>query len=900
MVRIGILLFASGAAGILYQLVWLRLLDDVFGVTVYAVSALLAAFLGGLGLGAWALGPIGDRVASPLKFYGLLELGIALTALPGPWLLSRLDPLHNWAAEAFVQHSLALLAVRLLLASVIVLPPTFLMGGTLPIVARAVTSDLQQLGGQIGRLYAINTVGAVAGALAAGFLLLGTIGVRSTLWLAVAISTVVALTAVWMAGAARSKTETRAIDRQGAKMSRAEARAHFRRSSLHSEDPGRNFLAIVAATGCAALGLEVLWTRALVMIIGTSTYAFVTVLASFLVGIAAGSFAVRNLVQRRANLRTMFGWLQFALAITTLCTVPLLRMLTLGAGRDWIEGLDQQWLLLTFARFDACFLVLLVPTLLMGMSFPVAVGWWAHRGDAVGRCVGQIYAANTLGNVVGALGSGFVVVPLLGVQKGIAAMALLYAGAAAWAFARPANVRLPGRRLLRLAAVAGLTAACVSLFYLWQPPPVALEDDQTSTIFYREGVSATVEVREEVEPPQYRTMFVDGVKIGQSGGGVDRKQQALAHFPFLLRPRHPPRRVLVVGLGTGILPGEVARHREVEAIDCVEIASEVVAAARLYGSDNHHVLDNARVRVVTDDGVNFLRRTRARYDAIISDAKSRHQHAGNSLFYSADYYTLCLARLTGRGQFLQWLPSDMPPSELRIVLNTATSVFPDVQLWMDPPVSLFLVGGASSETLDVASLEQIWQAAALTNLREYGWRDPYDFLSMRIGDHDAQQTLLSGDDPINTLDLPVLEFYSFAAWSVPRHERAAANLEAIRHCRAAANNDNWLIGANLQILHRRSQAVNKLLESLALLHRGDAAASRGGVEAMEAALQLAPEHGLVRRRAAQMYFDQGIVAQLSGDRRSASQSYRRAVDLAKDDARFSQQLQRAISSLGRR
>jgi len=496
-----LLFFASGAAGLIYEVVWSRLLKDMFGVTAHAVAAVLATYLAGLALGAWWLGRAADRRRDPLRIYGLLELGVAVSALLTSWIAPLLQPLHGWAASRLAPDSAMLAVVRLLLASVLVLPPTLLMGATLPAMTRAFVKRLEGLGRELSLLYAINTAGAVAGNLLAGFILIRAVGVHRTLWIAAAVNLAVGAIAL------RLRREPAAPPAEPA------------------PDRVRWVLGAVALSGIASLALEVIWTRVLVLIVGTSTYAFVTMLAAFLVGIALGSFLVRVLDARIVDARRAFGWVQVGIAAATLVGIPLLGEVV-TYGQIWLQSLEARWAALAAARFGIAFAIMLVPTTLIGMTFPLA-GRIGVRGLAtLGRELGEVYGANTLGNIAGALLGGFVLIPIFGLQRSIALLAILNLAAAAWAL-------LPQRSLRRAVPLAAAFLGCAALLVAWKPRPFRSveENEADAVLYYREGLENTVKVIQRAADARQRVMLVDGARIGQSSAGIDNKQQVLT-CPF--------------------------------------------------------------------------------------------------------------------------------------------------------------------------------------------------------------------------------------------------------------------------------------------------------------------------------------------------------------------------------
>lgn len=831
------LFFFSGVAGLVYEVVWSRLLKDVFGVTAHAVAAVLAAYLGGLALGSWLLGRAVDRRRHPLRLYGLFELGIGFSALLTAFLLPLLEPLHARAALRFAPGSAALAVVRLLLASAIVLPPTILMGGTLPAMTRAFVDRLAAVGQKLSFLYALNTAGAVLGSLLAGFALIRAFGVHPTLFIAVAANLLVGSAALALARG-KSAPAAPADDSPAGRITWV--------------------LFAVGLSGVASLALEVIWTRILILILGTSTYAFATMLTAFLVGIALGSGLLRLFDSRLRDPRRLFGWVQIGIAASMLAGIPLLDALV-SSGQQWLQSLELRWLALSAARFGIAFLVMLVPVTLIGMSFPLA-GKIGVRGVAtLGRELGQVYAANSLGNIAGAVLGGFVLIPLVGMQRGIALLAILNLAAAAWAI-------LPGSRSrVRALPLAALFLACAALLAWWRPRPFhSVEETEGDRIlFYREGLESTVTVFQRAVDARQRVMLVDGVRIGQSSVGIDNKQQVLAHLPFLLRPSAPPRHVLSIGLGTGILMGEAARHG-LEGSICLELSPEVVEGARFFAGDNDRVLENPQVRVVVDDGINFLARERGRWDAIVSDGKSRHGHVGNARFFSADYYRSARAHLAPGGLMLQWVPLDEAPGELRTIARTFVREFPHAYLWVVQE-SLFLLGQEAPLSVDLPPAQRVLDAPETAGLRRHGWRSASELSTLLLLDSEAMRPWLLGEETINSVERPVLEFFSPSEVATPAESRIAENLAALSAARRGPLREARFEGADPSALQADAEARDDLLAGIA----------SGNLALIESVATRS--QGVLKRWAASRLLRAALERDAAGQREPALALYRKAV-----------------------
>ena len=489
-------------------------------------------------------------------------------------------------------------------------------------------------------------------------------------------------------------------------------------------------------------------------------------------------------------------------------------------------------------RFGASVAVLLIPTTLMGATFPLVARLYLAHAGRVGAEVGRVYAAGTAGNIAGALLAGFLLVPLAGITRSLALVALLN-GVVAMAI-----VLLAGRprRVTRLA----LGGACLALGAAAVAAPVSFrfpadtEAPGDVVLFYREGITATTKVYEKPLTAR-KHMSVDGIYIG-GAGGAEKKEQVLAHLPKLLLPRF--RSELAVGLGSGVVPGESGRHAELERLDIVELAASVAAGAARFARENHAILDDPRVRLLVTDGMHYLATATTRYDVIASDAKSRPKSRGNGLFYSLEYYRLARDRLTPEGLFIQWLPLHLPRRVYESVLRTFAASFPHASLWILPDRDTFLVGSRGPLTPDwslvAARLGSEPAAGTAKNpfagLRKHGVTSAASLAAMYVA---GRAALLGGTAhaPINSLDRPHVEFYAFADYARSVNEMVADNYDLLLALRATAE-----VPAHAEASHRALSLYLQALRKAYALERDHAAIE----ELLAAARRQAPADGLLR------------------------------------------------------
>lgn len=787
---VGACFFLSGAAGLVYEVAWVRVLGLFLGHTTNATTVVLAAFMAGLALGAILFGRIIDRRGRPLLVYALLEAGIGLYALALPSLLARAEPLlvrlQNPASAAPAAGVLAILFLLLLV-------PTTLMGGTLPVLSRLRVREVHGAAGKIGDLYALNTVGAVAGVVAAGFVLLPAIGVRATVALAAAVNALVAGTAIALDRAAGEEAATpRGEDRLTARAAARPLRLAAAVAALG-----------LALSGAASMVYEIAWTRALAMVVGSSTYAFSTMLATFLVGLALGSFLFARLRGGREAGLAFFAGLEVAIGFSTLLLIPAFSALPELCLRLF-QRFPPSHASALAVEFLLSFLVMIVPTVLIGAMFPCAVQACVRRLGDLGRDVGRLYAANTVGAIGGVAAAGLLLVPLLGVRGSIvlASGVNVLVGTAVLAFARWSlrPLILPVPFALALALLPGwnpaVMASGIPVYvqrFLRTGSPVNhlfAEIASKQVLYYRDGVNATVSVE---RTDTMTTLKVNG-KADASNGIDMLTQLMLGHLPAFLHAG--PQRALVIGLGSGVTVAAMSRHPIAE-IDVVELEPAVVEASSFFSRENRSVLRDPRVRVTIADGRAFLRASPRRYD-VISSEPSNPWMAGVANLFSLEFYRLCRERLAPGGVMAQWIHGySLFPDDLRMVVATFRQVFPHATLWRTHRGDYILIAMDRPLEIDYRVLRARYDASPAIgeDLAVIGWDSPLALLTLFLLDEEGVARF-AGDAPWNSDDLPILEFSAPLALYASTID---ANDGALRTARAGRG--PRLVHADEELLH---------------------------------------------------------------------------------------------------
>jgi spermidine synthase len=820
--------FLSGATGLVYQVVWLRMLGLVFGHTVYAITTVLAAFMAGLALGSFVFGLLAPRLGYLVSTYGWLEIGIGLYCTTIPLLLGAAAwgylGLHAWLGLSYDAFGL----VQFGLIFLLLLVPTTLMGGTLPVLSQALARRELEVGRTVGALYGLNTAGAVVGVVLAGYFLLPALGNRATLLSAAVANLAVGALALMLARKWRpaSAAEQEPAIALGAGVTD--------RVSLG----GRLTVAALAVSGGVSMIYEIAWTRALALVIGSSTYAFTAMLVAVLAGIAGGSAVYSWLWgARRASPRT-FAAIQAGIGLATVLVIVLFpRMPELFlASIAWSDSPGVVQLVQLFV--SAC--ALLPSALLIGATFPCAVSVVSRDRARVGEDVGYVYAANTVGAIAGAAAGGFLVMPALGVHGSLAA-----AGAANLTLAAFLLAATAGRRRLQwIPAAAAVLAAFGTLrlppwdqnvmssgpaiyarTYRGRADELGRQLRRQPVLFYRDGLSSTVSVHRVVDNLFLR---VNG-KTDASTGRDMPTQLLLGHLPLLVHPE--PRSVLMIGMGSGVTAGAVTRH-PIRRLDLVEIEPAVIEAARFFAHVNHDVLKDPRVRLVLADGRNFLLTTPGRYDVIISEP-SNPWIGGLASLFSREFFELARSRMRSGGLMLQWLQAySLSPDDLRMVVRTFRAVFPAVSIWIATEGDLLLLGSAEPVVIDAAALAQRYAEypGPRADLQQIAVRHGATIVGyLALGEEDTAR--FTEGTRLNTDDRLPLEF------SAPRAlylDTVGPNLAAIAAARRATPSPTLE-----EALDRIGGAEVRHAIGLVALRRNDEGEAR---RQFERALALEPGH----------------------------------------------------------
>jgi spermidine synthase len=769
--------FLSGASGLVLEMLWTRMLTLVFGSTTLAVSTVLTAFMGGLGLGSYLAGRVADRLKAPVRAYAVTEAAIGAYALLVPAVVSLYPALNRGLWAAFGDRYALLSVLRFAASAALLIVPTTLMGATLPFLARHFVQrpwELRRAGLRLGTLYATNLFGAVAGAFFAGFVFLPKIGLRGTNVIAAGFD--LSLAAAILLARRYLPSASSAGPTMDELLERAAAEGQVSAEALPPEPlvdgrSRRSALFAFAVSGATAMTLQVLWTRALAVLIGSSIFSFTIILIAFLIGLGVGSAVFGRISQRTAH---PVRWLA-GLHLTIVTAVGLSYLVTdkMPYVFTWLLqsssfGVDT---ILTCQFVLACITVL-PATVLMGGVFPLTMRIATARLDSVGRDVGSAYALNTIGAILGSFLSGFVVLPHLGLQRGIYVSVLAALGLAALLFAVAPRLT----RAQRTAGVAAAAALAVigAVLPRWDLVSfssgffrVSIAREYISRkihniawknpqlVFYEDGVATTVTV------DQWGKMFSlkNNGKVDASNDADMPTQIVVGLLPLLLYKGQAPPKVALVGFGSGVTAGAITQY-PIASLEVVELEPAIYHASHFFDNDNHRPLENPKVTARVGDGRNFLTQRRDKFDVIVSEP-SNPWLTGVSNLFTREYFRDVKRRLAPGGIFCQWAQLyEMAPWNIKTIYRTVRDEFPYVYVFSAEDLSsdTILIGSMEPIKLDLRVLERAFRdPQTRAEARRGGLESPHDVMAYLLLSTEELESFTAGS-PDNTDDNARIEF----------------------------------------------------------------------------------------------------------------------------------------------
>lgn len=763
---IAALFFISGFAGLVYELTWTRMLTPIFGSQTYAMTAVLAAYMGGMALGSFFIGRYADRRDDPLLLVAIVEIAIGLTAALTPMVLRLFDGVYP-AVYSQTNSSVGLLFLsKLLLSLFVLLVPTFLMGGTLPILCRLFVQRPGDSGQQVGRLYAVNTLGAAVGCFVTGFVFIEMFGVTRSVYVAAAIDALIGIAFFVL------HTRYGSAAMSPARGEVSEPAADVDLVPAEQGATSRYLVLILIGfflSGFVSLSYELLWTRLLVFKLKMTAYAFAIMLTTFLIGLGTGSLIVyaaekRGLIKNHP--RTL-GMIQCLIGALGLLTIVLFSRIDAIAAFDVVgfPTVSTVWSRLVFTEMLLAATIMILPTMLMGMTLSLISRIVARRVTLVGRTVGSVYAVNTLGSIVGSCMTGFFFVRALGTHTSIVVISLV-------SLAIGTAIVLLNRRDDAKALVSRVPAAAFSsIVWIVAAATIVLTPqnvlaryyniyeeqftESTALLYASEGIEGITTVHRY--PDGTRGLSTSSVNVAGTHYTHRTTQKLQAHVPMLVHP--DPKTVCQIGFGSGETSRIVVSY-DIDRLDLIEISSDVIdTAARYFGDINGDVVHDPKFNSIIMDGANYVRLADAEYDLILNDA-SWPGYTGCSALYTQDYFRAASERLKPGGIMTSWFPLG-EGDEFRILLKTFHSVFPHVSVWYATThvnKHVLVLGAMHEIEIDAKAFAERFVRYAQADLESVDLHDPLFFLDLHQMDETTLGRVMDPSIPIHTLDRPVLEF----------------------------------------------------------------------------------------------------------------------------------------------
>jgi len=752
------LFFCSGVSSLIFEVVWLRQLSVILGNTVFAVSAILTIFMGGLALGSFLAGRMIDRRTDPLRVYALIEISIGFLGILLTSILNQTGPLYILLQNNVGGNPVLQYFTRYVFSFFLLIIPTTLMGATLPVLSKFVVENKYSLGINVGRLYALNTFGAACGCYLAGFILIGNLGIRVTVLIASALSITVGALAWYY---------QKRLGESGFIIYESPA---YETESTHKQSTFRILiLSAFAISGFVALGYEVIWTRILISYLGNSVYAFSTMLTTFLIGIALGSLVLSGFVDKRRRLVTDFGLIEIVIGFYVLLTIYIF-----GWGIEKLALFRQphpvwHW---TGIRFIKAFSFMFVPTFFFGATFPFACRIYTINFRQVGQSISELYSWNTVGSIIGSVVACFIFMPRYGIEKSlIILLSINICIGIILCLFEPGMTKK--KRFLLAAALVFATTIGLSMV----PRDIFRHMQEYSSppgeiMYYKEDYVGTVTVKQNNES---RWLSVDNLDVAGTHPLFLSSSKSLGHVPMLLHPN--PRAVFVLGFGGGGTTYSMSMYPEVERIDAAELSRSIINVAPLFNDINHNIISDPRVNIVVNDGRNFLLTSRQNYDVISVDL-NWPQTSGSGSLYTKEFYEICRSRLNGDGILVEWINKGFIPTQyLQIIIRTLQQVFPYTSIWWTHrQAHLLLVASKAPLKIDFQLLTHRMNHLPIQrDLAEVNLEDPAAFLSYFIAGGEDLVEFTRGSSIINTDNNPIIEF------KLPRYTSRAnkSNIEAM-------------------------------------------------------------------------------------------------------------------------
>lgn len=815
---VGILFVVSGSLGLIYQIIWFKYLSLFLGNTTYAQTIVLATFMGGLAIGSAWWGRRADQSKHPLRLYAVLEIGIGIYCYFYPKFLEILKAIFISivASSQLPSDGTTVLLLKLLTSLCSLLIPTILMGGTLPILVRFISNKMEEFGRNVAVLYFLNSLGAVIGSILAGFFFIRILGLSTTIFFASLVNLILGGAAMLLSW---RKVSSESIEIQESQNS----------GVIYSTSEVILAIIVAGISGLASMIYEVTWVRLLIPVIGSSTYSFSLMLVAFISGITIGSFIISSKVHRIKNLSFLLAWCQTGIVVSMLVVLPLYSRVPYEFWKtaSLLTRSEMSYPVYLTIQFFFGFLLMIIPTVFLGMSLPIATRIAARGVNVLGKTVGNVFSINTLGTVLGSLLAGLVLIPLVGVKHAmeIGVGCNLLAGLLVFIF----SGSVPRRQLF---ISIPLLVVLVSSYFLFVPnwneaamlsgvfrrtnEKVALpnnyqefvrQNEATKVLFYKEGATATVGVVETVIGNELQKVLIVNGKPDASSKHDLPTQMLCGQLPCLIH--EDAQNVLVVGLGSGVTVGSVLTH-DIKRVDCVEISPEVIEASAQFNEVNSRPLSDPRTNLYIEDALAYLKFTPRKYDIIISEP-TNPWIAGVGNLFTVEFFEACKQQMNSDGIMVQWFHLyEMNDELLQMVLRTFKSKFAYVSMWQTISVDIIIVGSNQPIDINYTSLqEKLAESKVHNDFQRILIPDAATLLSLEmLTTRSVSQYIAYG--PLNTEDHPRLEYYAPAAFFVNQGVNQLSRFDERMRCDS--------VGIALKDLIAKNQITDGNLYNIGTFH----------------------------------------------------------------------------------
>jgi spermidine synthase len=713
-------IFLSGFSALIYQLVWVRILGLVFGVSSFAVATVVSVFLLGLGCGSLYFGKLSEKIKNPLKAYLFVELCIGIFSIVSYLIINNFTIYKVFYEYSYNNFNFYWVSViRLFLSIVVLFPPVFAIGGTIPLITKYFLTTPERFGSNFSRIYYINTLGAFAGSMLTGFIFVKYIGVFLTFIIAVTVNLLIALIII------AYNTESEKLQ-----------------ETISETAPYSYMLVILFTTGFISLSYEILWTRILSTYNMSTSQSFALILSGFLLGFSVGSYLISNIIDAIKNLELMFGKISILTAISGALVLLIFQKFEyLTNSMANIVHIDVFTLSLMLA-----FTVSFVPAIFMGVLFPLGLRIYANDINEIGIKTGKIFFFNTIGSVIGSVVTGYLLIPFVGMWNTtliLVNLSLLISFYMCFIIGKLHKKHFASLFIIFLIS---------NSFIFSDRRTFHKEEKGFDVIYYTEGLSGTVTA---IENNGYRGLFVDGQNVSGTDYVLTADSKMLGHLPLLIA--EDPKNALTVGYGTGATSYSMLLHGV--DVDAVEIENKIIEAAHLFEKVNHHSYNNEKLDIIIDDARNYIDVVNEKFDVIVTDVTNL-KYKRNPYLYTQEYFEIMKKALNEKGIAAAWLPiGGLSFNDLKILIRTFDFVFPHTTLWyftQYPTHFIIAIGTPEKLKINLDKLE-IDMKIIKNDLEEILVDNEYEIASMLLlGENDVDN--LSYGTVIHTDNFPILEF----------------------------------------------------------------------------------------------------------------------------------------------